>query len=230
MDPWISTHKLALTSAEEAGDVTGAGMILNNLGMVYLEVGDVAEAIQCHNRAEAYFEQAGDERGPTDAVSSRAWAFLSQGDLAAAHRDLTSTLATYRRAGRTHNSVIALRGLAFVLTALEKFDEALAHAQEAHELAQLPRDVLMTLNCIGWIHFRVGRLDESERRYQAAIDLAELVDSDHQLARALIGMGNVAARRGDRDTAKQWWARADDHEVVFNPLALGEARTRLELT
>jgi tetratricopeptide (TPR) repeat protein/transcriptional regulator with XRE-family HTH domain len=230
LDPWIATHKLALSSARGAGDISGAGMILNNLGMVYLEVGDVAEAVQCHNRAEAYFEQAGDERGVTDAVSSRAWAFLSTGDLAAARRDLTRTLATYRRAGRTHNTAIALRGLAFVLTELEEFDEALTHAQEARELSQLPRDVLMTLNCVAWIYFRADRLDKAERQYRRAIDLAELVDSDYELARAVTGMGNIAARQGDPDLAKQWWARADEHGVLFNPLVLGEARARLDLT
>jgi tetratricopeptide (TPR) repeat protein len=227
LDPWIATHKLALSSARAAGDISGAGMILNNLGMVHLEVGD---AVQCHDRAEAYFEQAGDERGATDAVSSRAWVFLAMGDLTAARRDLTRTLATYRRAGRTHNTVIALRGLAFVLTEAEEFDEALTHAQEARELSQLPRDVLMTLNCIAWIHFRAGQLDKAERQYQGAIDLAELVGSDYELARAVTGMGNIAARHGDRDLAKQWWARADEHGVLFNPLVLGEARARLDLT
>lgn len=230
LDPWITTHELALSSARKAGDISGAGMVLNNLGMVYLEVGDVAEAIQCHNKAEAYFEQAGDERGATDAVSSRAWAFLAMGDLTAARRDLTRTLATYRQAGRTHNTAIALRGLAFVLTELEQFDEARVYAQEARELSQLPRDVLMTLNCVAWIHFRAGELDKAGRQYQGAIDLAELVDSDYELARAVTGMGNVAARQGDRDLAKQWWARADEHGVLFNPLVLGEARARLDLT
>ncbi|ONI70526.1 transcriptional regulator [Actinosynnema sp. ALI-1.44] len=228
LDPWIRTHELALGSARQAGDVAGAGMILNNLGMVHLEVGDVAAAVDCHNRAEAHFEQVMDERGATDAVSSRAWAFLSMGNHAAAQRDLTRTLAIYRRTGRTRNTVIALRGLAFVLTELEQFDEALSHAQEARDLAQLPSDVLMTLNCFAWVHFHAGRLDEAERQYQGALDLAEFVDSDYELTRAIIGMGNIAAMRGDRDLAKQWWARADEHGVVFNPLVLGEARARLD--
>jgi tetratricopeptide (TPR) repeat protein/transcriptional regulator with XRE-family HTH domain len=229
LDPWIETHRLALESAREAGDISGAGMILNDLGVVHLEVGDAAEAIQCHNRAEAYFEQVGDERGATDVVSSRAWAFLSTGDLSTARQDLTRTLATYRRAGRTHNTVIALRGLAFVLTELEEFDEALTYAQEARELSQLPRDVLMSRNCVAWIHFRGGQLDKAERNYQSAIDLAEFVDSDYELARAVTGMGNIAARHGDRNLAKQWWARADEYGMLFNPLVLGEARARSDL-
>ncbi|CAM3803102.1 helix-turn-helix domain-containing protein [Kibdelosporangium persicum] len=230
LEPWISTHKRALASAERNGDTDGVGMILNNLGMVYLELGDVSGAVECHDRAELCCRQAGDSRGATDAVSSRAWVSLSVGDYAAAERDLTSTLATYREAGRTRNVVIALRGLAFVLTATGRFDEALGHAHEARALAQLPREVLVTINCIAWIHYRAGRLDQAERQYQAALNLAELVDSDYELARAFLGMGNVAARRGEDDTAKTLWAHADDLGVMVNPIVLGEAQARLELT
>lgn len=230
LEPWIETHKLALDSARQAGDVAGAGMILNNLGMVHLEVGAVAEAVDCHNQAEEHFGQAKDERGVTDAVSSRAWAFLSMGDHVAAQRDLARTLATYRRTGRTRNTVIALRGLAYVLTELAEYEEALTHAREARELAQLPSDVLMTLNCTAWVLFRAGRMDEAERQYHGAVDLAELVDSDYELARARTGLGNIAAQQGDRDAAKQWWARADELGVLFNPVVLGEARVRQDLT
>jgi tetratricopeptide (TPR) repeat protein/transcriptional regulator with XRE-family HTH domain len=229
LDPWMSTHQVALTSARKSGDISGAGMILNNLGMVHLEVGEVAEAIECHNHARQYFEQAADERGVTDAVSSRAWALLSRGDLVGAEGDLVSTLATYRRAGRTHNVAIALRGLALVLTAMERFDEALSHAHEARELAQLPPDVLMAINCVAWIHFRAQRFDEAQRQYQSALNLAELADADYELARALTGMGNIAARRGDAETAGRRWAQADEIGVQFNPVVLGEARARLEL-
>ncbi|TCO55821.1 XRE family transcriptional regulator [Actinocrispum wychmicini] len=228
LDPWISTHELALTSARQAGDVSGAAMILNNLGMARLEQGDLAEAITCHNRAKEYFDRAGNGRGTT-AVSSRAWALAAEGDLVAAHRDLTSTLAVYRRTARTRNTAIALRGLAFVLAAMGQFDEALAHAHEAHGLLKLPRDALMTINCIAWIHFRAGRLDEAEHQYQSAVTLAELDGSEYELARALTGVGNVAARRGEPEVARRRWEEADEYCVQFNPRLLGEAQARAEL-
>jgi tetratricopeptide (TPR) repeat protein len=227
-DAWIRTHRTALAAAEAAGDLKATGMILNNLGMVHLEVSDAASAVDCHERAQACFALAGDERGGTDALSSRAWAVLYQGDPEAALRDLTTALTEYRRTERTRNVVIALRGIAIALAALDRFDEAVIHAREARQLAQLPLDVLMSVNCLAWTHYRAGRLDEAAEHYLRAMELAELTESDYERARACTGLGNIAAQRDDHRTAERWWSEADEHQVDLNPLTLGEAAVRSE--
>lgn len=227
-DAWVRTHRAALAAAEADGDLKATGMILNNLGMAHLELGDVANAIDCHERAQACFALADDEPGGVDALSSRAWAVLYQGDPESALRDLTTALAVYRRTQRARNVVIALRGIAIALTALDRFDEALVHAEEAGQLAQLPLDVLMSVNCVAWTYFRAGRLDEAADNYLRAADLAELAESDYERARACTGLGNVAARRGDHRTAERWWSEADEHLVALNPVTLGEAAVRSE--
>jgi tetratricopeptide (TPR) repeat protein len=229
LEPWITTHQLALDCAQQAGDVAGAGMILNNLGMVYLEVGRLSEAVECHDRAWTYFKQAGDERGATDAMSSRAWTLLSTGELVRARRDLTEVLAAYRETGRSHNIAIALRGMAFVLTAMGEFEAATSHVRQALQLAQIPHDVLMTINCGAWIHYRGGRFADAGREYRAALDIAEEIDSDYEMARSITGLGNAAAQRGDREAAERWWAQADGLTVFLNPLVSAEAWARANM-
>ncbi|OLF10133.1 transcriptional regulator [Actinophytocola xinjiangensis] len=228
-DAWVRTHRAALAAAETSGDLKATGMILNNLGMAHLELSDVAGAAAYHEQAQARFALAGDERGRIDALSSRAWAVLYQGDPESAVRDLTTALAVYRRDERIRNVVIALRGIAIALTALDRFDEALVHAEQARSLAQLPLDVLMSVNCVAWIHFRAGRLNNAADFYQRAAEIAGLAEeSDYEHARACTGLGNIAARRGDRRTAERWWSEADEHQVDLNPLTLGEAVIRSE--
>jgi tetratricopeptide (TPR) repeat protein/transcriptional regulator with XRE-family HTH domain len=229
LEPWITTHQLALDCARQAGDVAGAGMILNNLGMVHLEVGRLTEAVECHDRAWRCFRQAGDERGATDAISSRAWTLLAAGDLAGAHRDLAMSLVAYRETGRPHNIAIALRGMAFVLTAMGRFDEATSHVDEARNLARIPHDVLMTINCGAWIHYRAGRFADAGREYQAALEVAEHIDSDYEIARSMTGLGNAIAQQGDHETAERWWAQADGLDVPLNPQVSGEAWARANL-
>lgn len=177
----------------------------------------MASAVDCHEQAQACFALVGDERGETDALSSRAWAVLYQGDPEAALRDLTTALTEYRRTERTRNISIALRGIAIALTALDRFDEAVIHAEEARQLAQLPLDVPMSVNCLAWTHYRAGHLDKATDHYLRAAELAELAESDYERARACTGLGNIAAQRDDHRTAERWWSEADEHQVDLNP-------------
>ncbi|MEC3982142.1 helix-turn-helix domain-containing protein [Amycolatopsis sp. H20-H5] len=229
-EPWIRTHRRALEAAEAAGDLSATGMILNNLGMACVESGDLDEAVLLHERARVCFAGSRDERGATDALSSLAWARLYRGDAAAALDDLTAVLALYRDAGRIRNVVIALRGLAFACAALNRFPEARLHADEARSLAQLPVDLAMSVTCLAWVHFGAGSWEDAGRRYAEAAELADLAGSEYERARALLGLGNVAASRGDPEAAARYWAEAAAYRVTLDPVVLGEARSHLELT
>jgi len=225
-EPWIRTHERALEAARAAGDPSATGMILNNLGMAHLESGRPDDAVRCHQQAQAEFALARDDRGAIDALSSLAWARLYRGEAEPALGDLTTVLAVYRRTGRTRNVVIALRGIALASVALDRFPEALAAAREAAGLAQLPVDQAMSVCCVAWVHFRAGHWGEAERGYHRAAAVADDAGSEYERARALTGLGNTAAARGDHRTAARWWAEADAYRVTLNPAVLGEAKYR----
>ncbi|TVT09846.1 helix-turn-helix domain-containing protein, partial [Amycolatopsis bartoniae] len=80
-EPWLRTHRCALAAAEASGDGAAAGMVLNSLGMAYVERGELAEAFDCHRRARERCLAAGDARGAVDALSSLAWVRLYQGEV-----------------------------------------------------------------------------------------------------------------------------------------------------
>ncbi|WP_410593215.1 tetratricopeptide repeat protein [Amycolatopsis sp. lyj-23] len=225
-EPWIRTHECALEAARAAGDPSATGMILNNLGMAHLEAGRADDAVSLHRQAQEQFALARDDRGTIDALSSLAWARLYRGEAEPALADLTTVLAVYRRTGRTRNVVIALRGIALASVALDRFPEALAAAEEAAALAQLPVDRAMSANCQAWVHFRAGRWEEAESGYHRAAEVADDAGSEYERARALTGLGNTAAGRGDRATASRWWAEAAEYRVTLNPAVLGEAEYR----
>ncbi|MEU0529093.1 helix-turn-helix domain-containing protein [Amycolatopsis tolypomycina] len=225
-EPWIRTHERALEAARAAGNPSATGMILNNLGMAHIESGRPDDAVRYHREAQEQFALAHDDRGATDAQSSLAWARLYRGEAEPALADLTAVLAVYRRTGRTRNVVIALRGIALASVALGRFPEAQAAASEASGLAQLPVDRAMSVNCEAWVHFRAGRREEAARDYRRAADLADDAGSEYERARALTGLGNTAAERGERAEAERWWAEADGYRVTLNPAVLGEAAYR----
>lgn len=228
-EPWIRTHERALEAARAAGDLSATGMILNNLGMAHIEAGRSDDAIRFHQQAQEQFALASDDRGAIDALSSLAWARLYRGEAESTVADLTTVLAVYRRTGRTRNVVIALRGIALASAALDRFEAAIAAAREATSLAQLPVDQAMSVNGEAWVHFRAGQWADAERRYRLAAEIADDAGSEYERARALTGLGNTAAGRGDRQAAARWWAEAAEYRVTLNPAVLGEADYRNRL-
>jgi len=220
IDAWISTHERALVAA--AGDPAATGMVLNSLGMAYLESGLIEASVEYHRRAREAFAEAGDEAGATDALSSLAWARLYQGSPSEALRDLTTALESYRRAGRIRNVVIALRGTAFALTALGHHDHARTSATEGHELSTTPIDVARASSCLAWVAYRANDLGTA---WRLSAEAAELTENGYELARALTGLGNVAARRGDDAEAGRLWSAADER-ASLNPAVVWESSAR----
>jgi tetratricopeptide (TPR) repeat protein len=194
--------------------------------MAQLGSGRPGDAVRCHQQAQEQFALARDDRGALDALSSLAWARLYHGETEPAVAGFTTVLTGYRRSGRTRNVVIALRGIALASVVLGRFTEALAAAEESAGLAQLPFDRAMSLNCVAWVHFCAGHWDEAERGYRQAAEVADYAGSEYELARALTGLGNTAAARGDRPEAHRWWAEAAAYRVTLDPAVLGEAEYR----
>jgi hypothetical protein len=69
--PWIRTHRLAVVSAQVVGDCDAMAITLNNLGMAYLDQGDLDEAAECHRQALVSFTELGNEYGCADDARSR---------------------------------------------------------------------------------------------------------------------------------------------------------------
>lgn len=228
-EPWIATHEAALGTARASGDHLAAAMVLNSLGMAHADRGALEEAMDHHHAALAAFSQAGDRRGESDAISSIAWVRLYQGAPDDTINGLSLVLDVYQQSGRTRNVVIALRGLALASAALDRHDDAFAYAREAHDLAQLPGDIVMCLNCLAWVCFRADRLDEAEHLYRKAIREAELAAIHYERTRALVGLGNIAARRGEAGAAAEFWTSADESRVSVNPVVVGEGAARSSL-
>ncbi|GAB2887688.1 tetratricopeptide repeat protein [Streptomyces mayteni] len=143
---------------------------------------------------------------------------------------LQAALNHYRRLGNRRNSAITLRGIALIEAELELFPKAVKHARQACEefhAMGLELDVVMSVNCVAWAHFRSGDLQVAGDEYEEALSLAETCGSRYEMARALTGLGNIRQTSGDLEKAAELWARADTLYGGLGPIMLGEARVRL---
>jgi tetratricopeptide (TPR) repeat protein len=214
-DTWVDTHEVALASARAIGDTWAEAVTLNNLGIALEDRGDVDAAERCYQVALPLYRALGDEHGQVTTQANLGWAYYYRGDHESALRELTSALRFYRRTGAERNVAITLRGIALV-------EEALT----ACRALDLTLDVAMALNCLGWTHFRSGRHDLAATVYRQAVDLAQQANSPYETARAMTGLGNIAAAADDVAEAQRCWDLAEERHPDLNTVTVGESKAR----
>ncbi|MEV6909060.1 tetratricopeptide repeat protein [Amycolatopsis sp. NPDC051071] len=228
-DPWLDTHRWARASAEAIGDTWALATTTANLGVAYVDRGDLDEASACYGEALALFRRIGDGHGESTALAHSGWAEHYRGRHTEALRDLRQAQAFYVRDGNRRNAAITGRGIALALTALGQASEAAALAAETLSVFDelgLDLDAAMALNCAGWAWFHAGRRDLATSAYRAAAERAESCGSPYETARAYTGLGNIAAAEGSAALAAEMWDRADEIHPDLDPVMVGEARTR----
>lgn len=232
-DPWIVTHHLAADAARALDDARRLGVVFNNLGLAHSDRGDQADALGFFWQASVIFQELGDEFGITTSRSNIAWALLYREDHEHARAMFETVLGEYRAQGSTRNAAITLRALSLVESELEMSEAAIMHADEAVEeflSLDLPLDLVMAMNCRAWAHFVAGDHDVAEDEYGRAITAGLECGSPYETARAIVGLGNVFARRGQAKEAAQYWTWADDFHEHLDPIMIAESRIRTSLT
>lgn len=228
-DPWIATHNWARASAEALGDDWALALTTANLGVGFIDRGDLVEASGCFAEALALYRRVGDSHGESTVLAHQAWVAHYRGEYAEALGNLQQARAFYERTGNRRNAAITARGVALVLTALGRPGEAVVPATEALAVfteLELDLDAAMALNCLGWAWFAAGSHDLAGAAYRDAAARAEACGSTYETARAYTGIGNIAAAGGAADLAGELWERADETHPGLDPVMVGEARLR----
>ncbi|ATY11496.1 hypothetical protein CU254_14265 [Amycolatopsis sp. AA4] len=229
-DPWIATHRWARAAAEAVGNRWAAATTTANLGIAYVDRGDLDEASRCYRQALREYREIGDRHGEATALAHSAWADHYRGNHEQALRDLRAAADFYDLTGNRRSGAITTRGIALVLTALGRSAEAARLVEETLSVFEelgLELDVVMGLNCLGWARFRAGDHAGAESAYREAAARAEACGSTHETARAYLGLGNVAAAQGVGGEAS-WWERAEAAHPDLDPVTVGEAAARAE--
>lgn len=228
-DPWIATHQWARSSAQALGDRWVLATTTANLGVAFVDNGDLEAAIACYDDALAIYRELDDGHGENMTLAHRAWADHYCGKHTEALRDFQQAQAFYTRMGNRRDAAITDRGIALVLIPLVRAAEAAALASStltAFDELGLDLDAAMALNCLGWAWFHAGHYDRATVAYHDAAERAQACGSSYETARAYTGIGNIAAARGEHDLAADFWEREDDVHTDLNPLMVGETHIR----
>jgi tetratricopeptide (TPR) repeat protein len=210
-DAWIATHTVALESARRCGDRRGEAVTLNNLGLAFLERGDL-DAADAHYRGSlALFQDLQDEHGVSNARANRAGVLYYRGDHAAALRENRRALAFYERSGSRRNAGITLRSIGLVEIELGRFQAATRHLRQALDVfgdLGLQLDAAMANNGLGEGYHWLGDLDGARQCHLRAIELSQRCGSVYEEARAHDRLGGIAADEAKDQTARYHWGQA----------------------
>ena len=202
-DYWIEAQIRSADLQADLGDLAGARRHLQSLrlqnprlavrlylveGEILIHAGELAAAMQVYN------EVLVDAPDNHEVLYARALLAERLGESALAERDLQRIVTA--DPGNFH----ALNALGYTLADRnERLDEALALIQEALLLAP---DEAAIIDSMGWVQYRLGRLDAAVEQLQRAYALS---DEDPEVAAHL---GEVLWAQGRHAEARRVWDKA----------------------
>jgi tetratricopeptide (TPR) repeat protein len=201
-DHWIEVQIRMARIEAQSGDVIAARERLRRVRLahpgesqrMFLVEGEILSQIDRNEDAYTLYSQyLSNQPDDLEILYARALIAERLGRIDQAERDFLQVLAIDPNNARTLNA------LGYTLAdRTDRYQEAFNYVQQA--LAQTPDDPAV-IDSMGWVLYRLGRLQEAREHLQKAYDLTQ----DSEIAAHL---GEVMWAMGDRDQARQLWQAA----------------------
>ena len=201
-------YRKSIQHAQEGGDAALAAKMANNMGNLYMQQNDLAEAQQWLHRSRDLY----DNDPPGNLLNSLGQLALRRNDPEQALHHFTAGLVAARQQGTPLEVALQLGSIASVCRDLGHLERALSsgnealsiymaqgHAQGRCGMATLLADLYMT----------VGDLAMAQRHILASMDLCRQLGNARMQAFNYVSLGNLYARQdGDKRRALNEWVTA----------------------
>lgn len=202
-DYWLEAQTRLASMRAKTGDLEGARRHLNDLRVrqpalavrLYLVEGDIlAQAGKLREAMDLYNVVLAEQPNNHDLLYARALVAERLDDLALAEADLR------RVVGEDPNNFHAWNALGYTLAdRTDRLVEALEYIEKAVALAP---DEAAVIDSLGWVHYRLGNLEQAAQHLRRAYDLSR---GDAEVA---AHYGEVLWRQGKRSEARALWEKA----------------------
>ena len=205
--------------ADESGNITVIGWTLVSQARIDSLRGRLDEAAAGLVQAEELFSESGDQWALARVNNHFGWVERRRGDLPAAERRFRDAIRILKPLEDRGTLCESQRGLAQVLVALKKIDEAERYALEARETVG-PHDTISratTRMALGIVRAAQGLDEDAEallREAVAVVDGKPLLLIRRELVKAL---ARFLRERGRIDEAEEYEAELADYEAALAP-------------
>ncbi|UCM88298.1 regulator [Streptomyces marincola] len=179
--------------------------MLVSAGLGDLDTGDAGRALDLFERAARLCAETGDALGAARTLNYRGLALVRLGRLTEAARCFADAAAEYPRLGDARAGGLARLNLADVALARDRPAEAVDHAVAARATLAAERDAYnaaRALVLLGRARLAAGRAAAAEAALDEAHTALRAMAADHEVARVLEALADLADHRGNRGAAE----------------------------
>jgi len=210
-DKALSTLEEGMAFCAKVGDEVFYLRMMNTLGWLYFECGDLSRAVDTNRRAAEGARQRSEPETIANSELNLADAFLAQNDLAAARDTLEGVYRIVRNPATSEwmkwrYSTHLFASYGEVLLACGEIDKAAEFAQRCLQIAARTdsrKYLVKGLRLEGDIAFARRQWDDSEAAYRQALSIAQAIHNPTQLWKTQLALGQYYRRRRQPDKAGQ---------------------------
>jgi tetratricopeptide (TPR) repeat protein len=213
-DEAVAILEEGIAVCEKAGEEIMRHRMLNTLGWLYLELGDLDTGIDFNRRGAEAARKRGDDETIANPEINLGDAFMAKGDLTLAAEFLDGVHARVRKP--TTSEWMKWRYSMHLFASLGELALARGDRERAHRFADdcleiasrthSRRYMVRGLRLRGEISVSRGEGDDAERVLRQALEIAEEIQNPPQLWLTHLALGDLYRRRGDRDGAQRAYA------------------------
>jgi tetratricopeptide (TPR) repeat protein len=218
------------------GDKYGAANLLNSIGAVLGDKGDLSGAKKAYRKALAYYRESGDRSQAAIAMANLASVLVQEGDLREARQMYEEALEIKRSVHNRHSAAFTELSLGELL----RSEDDLAGARKLLEEALATRTELGEKSNINWTQLELATITLEEGKPADALTVAyEMAGRFHKdsqpageasayeiAARCLLALGKPDAAAAEMQKAEDLYAKSDNKLAsVGNAITRGQILT-----
>jgi tetratricopeptide (TPR) repeat protein len=210
----------ALELAEESGNITALGWALVSQARIDALRGLLDEATAGLGRAEELFSQSGNAWALARVSNHHGWVERRRGDLIAADRRFRDAIRILTPLEDRGTLCESQRGLAQVLVARGKIDEAERYALESRETVG-PHDTISrstTRMALGMVRAAQGRDEEAEALLRESVDVVAGKELYLIRREVLLALAGFLRERDRADEAEEYEAEIATYSLAPEPV------------
>jgi CHAT domain-containing protein/Tfp pilus assembly protein PilF len=211
----IKKYEEAATLYRAAGERSGEGSALTNLGVVYNQLGERQKALDYLNQALELHKLAGDQREQARTYNYMAFASSALYDRQKALEYFSHSLRLFQALGDGVGEASALQAMSGIYSALGELQKSLDYMHLALEKAKAARDrtrQAWAIASIGALHNGLGDSARALEYFQRALSLYREIGDSYGEGLTLSNTGQVYV--GLRD-----WSKAMEYFNLALPIA-----------
>lgn len=200
----IEYYKKSLAIAQSMPDDRLIPGILNNIGLVYFNLGNYEEALGNFYEAIKGAEETGNLNVEGAALNNIAMIYFEQGKLEEAKSKYQEMLVIYQKIGNQGRMILAYNNMGDVELKQNKPLEALEHLKIGHTSAlalQSPEFIEMTARTLADIYVALDSNDKAENLYRQSIAIAKEKGYGVPYSHSLVGLAELYYVNGNYQEA-----------------------------